>query len=211
VRFYSSDHHFGHLRIPELARRPFAATPDGIAEMNQEILRRHNERVGTDDRMWALGDFAMGQIADTLPLVKNMNGEIILIAGNHDRCFPGYGKKWMDWTSKYHDAGFYIVYTGMPGEAAAVQQSVAGHPVFMCHFPYKDGGDSRSGEPERWAEWRPENHGFWLLCGHVHQQWRQRGRMINIGIDAWGGYPVSEEEVGALIGAGPNDLEALPW
>jgi len=35
--------------------------------------------------------------------------------------------------------------------------------------------------------------------------------MINVGVDAWGGYPVPEEELAALIKAGPRDLEVLPW
>ena len=53
--------------------------------------------------------------------------------------------------------------------------------------------------------------GAWLLCGHVHESWRQRGRMINVGVDAWGGRPVSEEALYELIDSGPADLETLPW
>jgi calcineurin-like phosphoesterase family protein len=35
--------------------------------------------------------------------------------------------------------------------------------------------------------------------------------MINVGVDAWGGRPVSEEALCELIDAGPGDLAPLPW
>ena len=49
------------------------------------------------------------------------------------------------------------------------------------------------------------------LHGHVHEKWRQRGRMINVGVDAWGGYPVTDTHLATLITAGENDLRPLPW
>jgi calcineurin-like phosphoesterase family protein len=35
--------------------------------------------------------------------------------------------------------------------------------------------------------------------------------MINVGVDAWGGDPVSEAQVVELIEAGPRDLPTVPW
>ena len=34
---------------------------------------------------------------------------------------------------------------------------------------------------------------------------------MNVGVDAWGGRLVAEDELAALIRAGPADLVALPW
>jgi calcineurin-like phosphoesterase family protein len=76
------------------------------------------------------------------------------------------------------------------------------------HFPYH--GDSKDG-PERFAEQRPPDRGGWILHGHVHDRWRQSGRQINVGVDAWGGRPISDDTVAALIDAGPNELDPLPW
>lgn len=48
-------------------------------------------------------------------------------------------------------------------------------------------------------------------AGNVHESWRQRGRMTNVGVDAWAGQPVDEETLCALIDAGPRDLPPQPW
>ena len=86
---------------------------------------------------------------------------------------------------------------------------IAGQRVLLSHFPYAGGGDSH-GE-DRFSAHRLADGGGWLLCGHVHQSWRQRGRMINVGVDAWGGQPVAEPELAELIAAGPLDRDVLPW
>src|SRR5690606_33637800 len=82
-----------------------------------------------------------------------------------------------------------------------------GHDVAACHFPYR--GDW--GDTDRYVEQRPVDDGRWLLHGHVHEKWRQRGRMINVGVDAWGGRPVDEETLAALVADGERDLPPLPW
>ena len=52
--------------------------------------------------------------------------------------------------------------------------------------------------------------GGWLIHGHVHEKWRQRGRQINIGADAWGYTPVHEDTIAELINQGPQHLERFP-
>ena len=39
----------------------------------------------------------------------------------------------------------------------------------------------------------------------------QRGRQMNVGVDAWGGRPVAESEIAELVLAGPADLGPLAW
>ena len=56
-------------------------------------------------------------------------------------------------------------------------------------------------------QWRPDDTGGWLLHGHIHENWRQRDRQINVGVDAWDFTPVSEEQIAALIAAGPARLD----
>ena len=82
-----------------------------------------------------------------------------------------------------------------------------GIEVRLCHFPYE--GDS--GERDRYVEERPVDDGRWLLHGHVHETWRQRGRMINVGVDAWAGRPVSEQRLVELIQSGATDRDPLEW
>ena len=76
----------------------------------------------------------------------------------------------------------------------------------ISHFPFR-----HEREGDKFYDWRPTSQGQWLLCGHVHEKWRQRGRQINVGVDAWGGYPASEEAIAELISQGPADRDIIAW
>ena len=65
VDFVTSDQHFSHARISELADRPFAT----VEEMNAELVRRWNEVVRADDTVLHLGDLALGPIDESLSLI----------------------------------------------------------------------------------------------------------------------------------------------
>jgi len=183
--WFTADLHFGHANIIGYCDRPFA---DAEA-MNRSLVEAWNEVVGTDDTVWVLGDVALGRIADTLPLVSTLKGRKLLLAGNHDRCWTGHGKRAEGWTERYLDAGFAEVHQDH------IQLGVTGRDVLACHFPYR--GDSH--DNDRYSEHRPPDRGQWLLHGHVHERWRQRDRMINVGVDVWGYRPVSELAIAELL------------
>lgn len=194
--FFTADHHFGHARINTLAGRPF----DTVDDMNTALIDRWNTTVGPDDHVWVLGDFAMGRIADSLPLAKKLNGHKFLIAGNHDRIHPSHGHtgdKLDAWTAKYTDAGFTIVPHGpiFPG-------------IHASHFPFT--GDHT--DDDRHTAHRLPDDGNWLLHGHTHGMWRKRGRMIDVGVDAWNGFPVPWATIVDLMNTGSaSDFAATPW
>ena len=73
--------------------------------------------------------------------------------------------------------------------------------VLFSHFPYR--GDSHN--HDRFVDHRPADRGAWLLHGHFHEQWPQRGRMINVGVDATEFRPISEGEITRVIRAGPKN------
>lgn len=75
--WFTSDHHFGHKRIIELAHRPFTS----VEEMDDAMIARWNERVSKGDMVFHLGDFAF---ADHTPYLRRLNGQKRLIIGNHD-------------------------------------------------------------------------------------------------------------------------------
>lgn len=191
--WFTSDLHFGHTNIIQYSGRPFA----DAEEMNEALIDRWNAVVHRTDTVWVLGDVAMGRIADTLPLVGRLRGRKLLLAGNHDRCWAGNGPKAAEWLPRYLDAGFDEVLQG------TVAMTVGGHDVLACHFPYR--GDSQ--DFDRHPDARPVDGGSWLLHGHVHEQWRQHDRMINVGCDVWDYRPVDETTLAALIDAGPHDLD----
>lgn len=197
-RYLSGDMHFGHANIITYSGRPF----DDVEAMNQGLVEAWNETVGCDDEVWVLGDVAMGRLDETLEYVDLLNGRKILLAGNHDRCWAGHGRKAAAANERYLDAGFCEIVQGTIELDIGVR-----HLVLADHFPYV--GDSRA--QERYQEWRPADRGRWLMHGHVHELWRQRGRMINVGVDAWAGCPVSFDSVAELVRRGSRNLERLEW
>jgi len=189
--WFTADLHLGHANILGYCRRPFR----DVATMNDELIGRWNDTVSDADTVWVLGDVALGPIDRTLALVHRLAGHKLLLAGNHDRCWAGYGPKGKAWTARYATAGFEEIHQG----EVALTIDGAGVEVAASHFPYR--GDSH--DDDRYPEHRPVDRGGWLLHGHVHDRWRQRGRMINVGVDAWEYRPVSSQTIASLIAAGP--------
>jgi len=191
--WFTADLHLGHSNIIGYCNRPFR----DVAAMNDELIGRWNDTVADADTVWVLGDVALGPIEQTLALVDRLAGHKLLLAGNHDRCWTGYGPKGQAWNGRYAAAGFEEIHQG----EVTVPVDGTGVEVTACHFPYR--GDSH--DDERYPEHRPVDRGGWLLHGHVHDRWRQRGRMINVGVDAWEYRPVSSHTIVSLIAAGPMD------
>lgn len=173
---FTSDLHLGHMRICELAGRPFSS----VDEMNEILIANWNGNVTDDDVVWVLGDFVMGQKSETLPLVEELNGHIRLIPGNHDRVFPS-DRQIEKWRPQYEAVGIEI----MPAECELLPG------ILMCHFPFE--GDSHA--DDRYTSNRPTDAGQLLLHGHVHEQWKVRGRQVNVGVDVWDFRPISLDEI----------------
>jgi len=87
--FLVSDTHFGHAGVcrfvhpdnPEVKLRPWTDP----AEMDEEMIRRWNERVRPTDKVYHLGDVVINRRA--LKTMARLNGDKVLIRGNHD-IFP---------------------------------------------------------------------------------------------------------------------------
>lgn len=213
--WYTADLHLGHERIIELCERPFAS----VTEMNEAIVTRWNERVEPGDTVWVLGDVALGSIEESLALIGRLKGYKILLGGNHDRCFAGYGpvKKRLGWVERYRAAGFMDVVTGIAiaGRGHPVRHALRrefGGPmverVALSHFPRA--GESRPGREDRFEQYRPPHAkgrqvDEWLLHGHVHNAWTVNGRQINVGVDVWNFAPVLAEEICSVITDGMPD------
>jgi calcineurin-like phosphoesterase family protein len=141
----------------------------------------------------------MGQLTQSLPLVRRLHGTKHLVAGNHDRPFRRDGGREID---RYRGVGFADVVGG------TIEVDLAGRRVLASHFPYE--GDSQ--DVERYEQHRPHDDGAtFLLHGHVHEKWRQRGRMVNVGVDAWAGRPVEDTVLAEVVAAGSGELDPLPW
>lgn len=86
---FTADTHFGHEEIRVHCNRPFASCKD----MDDEIIRLWNQKVGRGDLVYHLGDFSWGSADKIIENRKRLNGQIILIRGNHDKGIQGRVKK----------------------------------------------------------------------------------------------------------------------
>jgi calcineurin-like phosphoesterase family protein len=153
--------------------------------MRETIIARYNEIVGANDLVYHLGDVTMDE-KYVQPFVIRLNGRKILVAGNHDKCHPCH-KNHERMRRKYLTYGFENVLTH------AIYEPLS---VVMCHLPYTGSSEDYR---ERFPEHRPKNEGRPLLCGHIHEKWRERDKMLNVGVDVHDFRPVTEEQVRQFV------------
>lgn len=77
--YLTSDTHFNHENIIRFCKRPFK----DAEEMNQILIENWNKKVPKDGLVFHLGDFAWGGYEAWKNVREQLNGEIILIKGNH--------------------------------------------------------------------------------------------------------------------------------
>jgi calcineurin-like phosphoesterase family protein len=179
--FWTSDQHIGHRNIIGYCARPFS----DVDHMRETIIARYNEMVTSSDLVYHLGDIAMDERL-VAPFLARLNGRKILVCGNHDKCHP-HRKEHERMRRRYLAYGF---------EDVLVQAEYEPLQILMCHLPYA--GDSEDYR-ERFPEFRPKDEGLPLLCGHVHEKWRERRMMLNVGVDMHDFRPVTEEQVLAFL------------
>jgi calcineurin-like phosphoesterase family protein len=106
--FLTSDTHFGHLGVCKFMQadgvtklRPW----DSPEEMDEEMVKRWNETVKPTDKVYHLGDVVINRKA--LKIMHRLNGDKVLIKGNHDIF------KLEDYTEHFRDIRSYHVMNGM--------------------------------------------------------------------------------------------------
>lgn len=80
-KLYISDWHYWHINCIYFDNRPFKT----VEEMNAELIRRWNAAVNPCDTVYVLGDMFWCKTTDAIAVMKQLNGQKILIKGNHDR------------------------------------------------------------------------------------------------------------------------------
>ena len=105
--FLTSDTHFGHVGVTKFLRddgsklRPW----DSVEEMDEEMVKRWNETVKPTDKVYHLGDVVINRKA--LSIMHRLNGDKVLIKGNHDIFRPE------DYAPHFRDVRAYHVMNGM--------------------------------------------------------------------------------------------------
>jgi calcineurin-like phosphoesterase family protein len=104
--FLTSDTHFGHVNICNFTNydgspvRPW----DSVEEMDEEMVKRWNDTVGPKDKVYHLGDVVINR--KSLQILDRLNGDKVLIKGNHD-IFP-----LKDYVKYFRDIRAYHVMNG---------------------------------------------------------------------------------------------------
>jgi calcineurin-like phosphoesterase family protein len=176
--FFTADQHFSHHNIIKYSSRPF----QNIHEMNKIITNNHNNIVSTNDIVYHIGDFAFND--NLIPsLLRMLNGNHILISGNHDKTHPCHSK-WQRAITTYLKYGFKEIHYNLTINFDGLGE------VFMSHLP--PAGDH---ENERYKQFRPKSSSMIMLTGHVHEKWKVKDNCINVGVDQWNFCPISLEKL----------------
>jgi len=122
--WFSADHHFGHKNILHLGKgRPFKT----IEEMEETMIENWNGVVQKNDIVYYLGDFAFkSQDWEVERLLQILNGQKILITGNHDAKVIRRSRTWTHvWD--YHEI------------------KIEGQKIVLSHYPFQEWNGSWKG------------------------------------------------------------------
>lgn len=146
--------------------------------MNEKLVENWNNTVRPCDTVYHLGDVALIGVQKTAAITHRLNGNKILIFGNHD------AQNKFSKNSKWEKLGFSYGYWHYLFEYSPEIR------FQLSHFPYK----SHQQDAREFSD-QLEDKGEWLLCGHVHDNWKVKNKMINVGVDCWDYRPVSLDQI----------------
>lgn len=188
--WFTSDPHYYHANIIRYCSRPY----ESVEEMNEALILNWNRLVRPEDEVYVLGDFSLA-FRPVEVIAPRLMGKKKLVPGNHDFCHPSHKKSrnkdnLENWIKKYQ-----VEFEVLPIFSTMTIPGVK-EVVNLCHIPYDnpDPYDNR-----RYDDFRLKDDGRWLLCGHVHEKWKFKDKMINVGVDVWDYKPVHLDEIKQYI------------
>jgi calcineurin-like phosphoesterase family protein len=162
--FLTSDTHFGHAGVcrfthpddPEVKLRPW----DNADEMDEEMIRRWNDRVRPNDKVYHLGDVVINRKA--LKTLSRLNGDKVLIRGNHDIFRDDEYREYFRELRAYHVMNGLIL-SHIPVHEASLGRfgcNIHGH-LHTSRVKKARGVDARTGEILYGTEIDPR---YWCAC-----------------------------------------------
>lgn len=184
--WFTADTHFGHANIIKYCNRPFST----VSEMDARLVGLWNATVGVDDVVYHLGDFTMGDIHTAANLWQQLNGQIKIVPGGHDRRWlAGFARNYTSWTGHPVEVLPPLVSLEYPALGNGKYPQV----IVLCHFSMR--------------VWDRSHYGAWHLYGHSHGTLPGYGKSMDIGVDSWNFRPVSLQEVAALMATLPSVID----
>lgn len=145
-----ADTHFGHKNILDFEGRPF----ETIEEMNQGLIQAWNQSVSNTDTVYMLGDLSLSGPKLLEEILVQLNGNIILIKGNHDK--DKIMKKLLakGLIYEYHPVGLLMK-----------RDKVS---YYLTHYPFSIG----------------ERPNLANISGHIHSNENDYINQFNVGVDS---------------------------
>lgn len=166
----TSDWHFSH-------DKSFCYEPRGfksVFEMNEELLYLHNHLVAPNDEVYVLGDLTLGNAEMGMKYIREMNGRLHIIRGNHDN-----DKKIKE-------------YAEMPNVVEVVDAKFLNYGkfhFFLSHYPVLTTNHDEKSLKQKMIN----------LCGHVHTPDRfadfDKGLIYHCEVDAHDNKPVLLDDI----------------
>lgn len=160
-KFYIADLHYGHKNVLNFDNRPF----NSIEEMNEELVKRWNRVVTNGDQVYILGDMFWCEDKEAIRVLDMLNGQKILVRGNHDRI-----------KGKNSESRFVKV-----AEYMEIEDN--GRKIVLCHYPipcFKNhfyGSYHLYGHVHNSFEWT-----MMLDCKNSMESYGQPCQMYNVGV-----------------------------
>lgn len=169
--FLTSDTHIWHNKEFIYADRGF----ENIEEHNERLVENWNKTVGKNDTVYHLGDVIIKDMEQGMPILERLNGNIIIIRGNHDS---------EEKLKRYRESP-NVIEAGQ----GAMYLKYDKYNFFLCHFPTLIRSD-----------WRGRHMKTTLinLHGHTHQKENfgyDNPFMYHVGVDSHGLTPVHMDKV----------------
>lgn len=180
IKAFTSDQHYGHENIISFCKRPFAS----CRSMEETLIRNYNEIVKDGDVCIFVGDVFFCKDPDAKEIMQCLNGEKILIKGNHDKT-----------NKKMLDIGFSAVYDRL-------QIEIDGTNITLCHYPPLMPSKGENTFDLRFKEKRPSSSvDNIIIHGHTHssEKFNKDNFSIHVGVDAWNYSPATFEEVEQIV------------
>jgi len=172
MKYFTSDLHIKHKNILKFTKRPC----EDIEQMQEIIITEWNKQITPEDITYHLGDLCFGKPQAAVDFIKQLNGEIHLLKGNH--CNKNLQRE----LNKLPNVHAY--------DTPYLEIKENGQHIVLCHYPIYC--------------WNRERYGAWMLHGHCHNSFIGHGKMIDVGLDAcWENYnlfrPISFDEVSVIM------------
>ena len=162
--FFTADTHFGHENIMRHCNRPF----DNIEEHDATLINNWNNVVKKGDRVYHLGDFCFKSKNRIEEITDQLNGQIYLINGNHDKDVERSADCFV-WIKDYFELN--------------VLHKTYKQKICLFHYACR--------------VWNSSHYDSWQLYGHSHGSLKddEHAKSFDVGVDVHKFTPISYEQV----------------